>query len=78
MSKILPIEPHMGSDTTNRNNSAAGCGDDLVDDQEARVEKLSTVGRHLRGGRGPTLFRDRASGSRGQSPRSNELDEVVG
>jgi hypothetical protein len=30
MSKILPLEPHMGSNTTTRNNSAAGCDDDLV------------------------------------------------
>jgi hypothetical protein len=78
MSKILPIGPDMGSNTTTRNNSAAGCDDDLVNEQEARVEKLSTVGLHLRGGRGPTLFRDRASGPRGQSSRSSELDEVVG
>ena len=36
MSKILPIGPDMGSNTTTKNNSAAGCDDDLVDDQEAR------------------------------------------
>jgi hypothetical protein len=65
MAKILPIGPDMGSNTTTRNNSAAGCDDDLVDDQEARVAKLSTVSRHLGGGRGPILFRDRASGPRG-------------
>jgi hypothetical protein len=47
MSKILPIGPDMGSNTTTRNNSAAGCDDDLVDDQEARVAKLSTVSRLL-------------------------------
>jgi hypothetical protein len=44
MSKILPIGPDMGSDTTTRNNSAAGCGDDLVDDQEARVNFQLSAG----------------------------------
>ena len=68
MSKILPIEPHMGSNTTTRNNSAAGYDDDLVDDQEARVAKLSTVSADLRGGRGPILLRDRISGPGEQFP----------
>ena len=78
MSKILPIEPHMGSNTTTRNNSLAGYDDDLVDDQEARVAKLSTVSADLRGGRGPISYEIGPLGRGSDSPRPSELDEVVG